>query len=109
MLYAALARSAVRPGRTSFYDEGSVAGRLRPGAVRSGDIYSLESRQEKTEVVEIRGSWLSPALLEALRARGVVAHPDRMYSVATSYVASKDSAKLGRIAAGRLRGRCCAI
>jgi hypothetical protein len=82
----------------AYYDEGSVAGRLRPGLVRSGDIYSLESWQEKTEVVEIRGSDLGPALRESLRGRGLVAHDDKLYSVATTaYVTGKESQKLGRI------------
>src|SRR5438105_3637162 len=36
----------------AFYNESSVAGRLRSGLIRSGDIYSLESWQENVEVVE---------------------------------------------------------
>src|SRR6266571_2273976 len=31
----------------AYYDESSVVGRLRPGLIRSGDIYNLESWQEK--------------------------------------------------------------
>jgi hypothetical protein len=80
----------------AYYDEKSVAGRLRPGLVRSGDIYSLESWQEKTEVVEIRGSNLSTVLQQSLRGRGIDAHADKLYSVATTaYLAASD--KLGRI------------
>lgn len=80
----------------AYYDEANVAGRLRPGLVRSGDIYSLESWQEKTEVVEIRGSNLSTVLQESLRGRGIDAHADKLYSVATTaYLAASD--KLGRI------------
>jgi hypothetical protein len=88
----------------AYYDEKSVAGRLRPGPVRSGDIYSLESWQEKTAVVQIRGSDLGPALREGLRVRGADAHPDRLYSIATTaYVAARESEKLGRIR-GRRQG-----
>lgn len=80
----------------AYYDERSVAGRLRPGPVRSGDIYNLESWQEKTEVVEILGSNLSAVLQEGLRGRGISAHADKLYSVATTaYLAASD--KLGRI------------
>ncbi len=43
----------------AFYPQDSVAGRLRPGAIRSGDIYSLESWQESVEVVDVHGSHLS--------------------------------------------------
>jgi hypothetical protein len=82
----------------AYYDERSVAGRLRPGIVRSGDIYSLESWQEKAAVVEIRGGDLGPALRESLRARGVEARPERLYTVATTaYIAEKESERLGRV------------
>jgi uncharacterized protein DUF3500/5'-nucleotidase-like protein len=82
----------------AYYPEGSVAGRLRPGLVRSGDIYSLESWQERAEVVSIRGANLSDALQQSLRGRGTATHADKIYSVATTeYVATKDSGKLGRI------------
>src|SRR5262249_16487413 len=46
----------------AYYDVNSVAGRLHPGVVRSGDIYTLESWQERVQVVEIRGSNLSATL-----------------------------------------------
>ena len=36
-----------------YYPEESVAGRLRPGPIRSGDIYTLESWQESVEVGEV--------------------------------------------------------
>jgi len=82
----------------SYYDESSVAGRLRPGLVRSGDIYSLESWQELVQVVEIRGSNLSTALMTKLRERGATPDPQKTYSVATtSYIANERSEKLGRI------------
>jgi Protein of unknown function (DUF3500) len=82
----------------SYYDESSVAGRLRPGLVRSGDIYSLESWQELAQVVEIRGSNLSTALMTKLRDRGDTPDPQKTYSVATtSYIANERSEKLGRI------------
>jgi hypothetical protein len=86
----------------AYYDVGSVAGRLRPGTIRSGDIYSLESWQENVEVVEVRGSNLSAALLAALREQGVELHSEKTYTVATTaYVAREDQEKLGRIDARR--------
>ncbi len=86
----------------AYYDEDSVAGRLRPGTVRSGDIYSLESWQEKATIVKIRGSDLGPALREGLRARGLDPHPEQLYSVATTaYVAARESEQLGRIQSRR--------
>jgi uncharacterized protein DUF3500 len=82
----------------AYYDESSVAGRLRPGLIRSGDIYSLESWQETAEVVEVRGSNLSATLLAALRERGIAPRDEEIYKVATTtYVASELREKLGRI------------
>jgi hypothetical protein len=86
----------------SYYNESSVAGRLRPGIIRSGDIYALESWQERSEVVEVRGSNLSTALLAGLRERGITPDLGKTYSVATTkYVADELSDKLGRIESRR--------
>src|SRR5215510_2329749 len=89
----------------SYYNESSVAGRLRPGLVRSGDIYSLESWQEIVEVVDVRGSNLSTALVTELRKRGITPDLQKTYSVATtSYVAHELGEKLGRIESRRRPG-----
>jgi len=86
----------------SYYDESSVAGRLRRGPIRSGDIYSLESWQEQTAVVEIRGSNLTTALLNTLRERGTTPDSGKLYAVATtSYVANQTGSQLGRIESRR--------
>jgi len=82
----------------AYYDVDSVAGRLRPGVVRSGDIYTLESWQENVTVVEIRGSSLSAELQAALRQRRLDFNPEKTYTVATTgYIAGEGSAKIGRI------------
>jgi hypothetical protein len=82
----------------AYYDEGSVAGRLRPGLIRSGDIYSLESWQEPAEVVEVRGSNLSTAMVTVLRQRGISPQSDKTYSVATTkYTATDLSEQIGRV------------
>lgn len=82
----------------AYYDESSVAGRLRPGLIRSGDIYSLESWQESVQVVEVRGSNLSATLLADLRKRGVAPDAAKTYTIATTtYAASDLTDKLGRI------------
>jgi len=86
----------------SYYNESSVAGRLRPGLIRSGDIYSLESWQERAEVVEVRGSNLSAALQSSLRERGIAPDLGKIYSVATTkYVVDELRQKLGRIESRR--------
>jgi hypothetical protein len=86
----------------AYYNEGSVAGRLRPGTIRSGDIYSLESWQEKAEVVEVRGSNLSATLLAGFRERRIVPDSGKTYTIATTMYASTElKEKLGRIDARR--------
>jgi len=82
----------------AYYDQSSIAGRLHPGMIHSGDIYSLESWQERVEVVEIRGSNLTAGLRES----GRISDLGKMYKVATTnFVASELSDKLGRIESRR--------
>ena len=82
----------------AYYDEDVVAGRLRKGVIRTGDIYSLESWQERVEVVTIRGANLSARLLAQLQKQRVVPDSNKTYKLATtSYLVSDDSEKLGRI------------
>ena len=66
----------------AYYPEDSVAGRLRPGQIRSGDIYSLESWQESVDVGDVHGSflrWTPVAKLASSEIDGT-----RMYKVATT-------------------------
>ncbi len=82
----------------AYYNESSVAGRLRPGLIRAGDIYSLESWQEMVEVVEVRGSNLGALLLDRFRRQGVAPNSEKTYAVATTtYSAGDGKRKLGRI------------
>ena len=82
----------------AYYNEKSVAGRLRPCMIRSGDIYSLESWQEAAAVAEVRGSNLGEALKSVLREDRVPLDPTKIYKVATTaYVVSDDHTRLGRI------------
>jgi hypothetical protein len=66
----------------AYYPEDSVAGRLRPGAIRSGDIYSLESWQEFVEVGDVHGSVLQWTPLAKLSQSAI--DGTRMYKVATT-------------------------
>jgi hypothetical protein len=82
----------------AYYDQSSVVGKLRPGPIRSGDIYTLESWQERVAVAEIRGSNLSAELVSQLQETGAPHDPTKTYRVATTdYIASELSEKIGRI------------
>jgi len=77
----------------AFYDLDSVAGRLRAGPVREGDLYALESWQDSTAVVEVKGATLRPALLASLRAAGKELDPRRTYAVATAWHVAQHEAQ----------------
>jgi hypothetical protein len=90
----------------AFYDLEAVAGRLRPGPIRTGDIYALESWKDSVALVEIKGADLGPGLLEQLRARGATLDLRRTYSVATTGYAVEESPQiLGRIQSRQDAGR----
>ena len=85
----------------AYYPDESIAGRLRPGVIRSGDIYSLESWQESAVVVDVHGSRLGQAMLADARVtrEGGGAAPDRArtYTIATTgYGASVLKDQVGR-------------
>jgi hypothetical protein len=86
-----------------YYPEESVAGRLRPGPIRSGDIYSLESWQEPVEVGDVHGSvlqWTPLAKLAQSEIDGT-----RMYKVATTrYGVGRLRDELGPVESPQPRG-----
>jgi hypothetical protein len=89
----------------AYYDRDGVAGRLRKGAIRSGDVYALESWQDTITVVEIAGRDLARELADALRFDGKSVAPEQLYTVATRTEDAGSSAhKLGRIASSRRAG-----
>jgi hypothetical protein len=83
----------------AYYHAESVAGRLRAGTIRTGDLYNLESWREHVSVVEVQGADLSPPLGQVLRGRGESVRQRHRYRIATtSYVAENLTATcLGRI------------
>jgi hypothetical protein len=81
-----------------FYPHSSVAGRLRPGVVRSGDIYSLESWQESVVIVDVHGSQLSPQMVAKLPSPEQGPDRAKTYTIATTAYAARDlTAQLGTI------------
>jgi hypothetical protein len=68
----------------AWYDAEAVAGRLRRGTIRAGDIYALESWQDEVVVSEIRGANLARGLVDRLREAGTPVEPARHYTVATT-------------------------
>lgn len=81
----------------AYYEINSVAGRLRAGQIRSGDIYSLESWQDTAEVVEIRGMKLSALVLNVLKAQGIAPDRDKIYRIVVPTFVANTPDQLGRI------------
>ncbi len=74
----------------AYYHAESVAGPLRAGTIRTGDLYNLESWRNRVSVVEVEGAGLSEVLMKALRARGDAVQSRSTYRIATtSYVADE--------------------
>lgn len=89
----------------AYYDPDSVAGHLRAGPIRTGDIYTLESWQDRVAVVEVKGGDLSSVLVHQLRSRGGEPSAERVYSVATSgYVADELGERIGPVLSSRSEG-----
>lgn len=83
----------------AYYAPQSVAGRLRAGPIRTGDIYTLECWQDSVTVVEVKGARLAPAFVEELRGRGTDPDPGRVYTIATTGHVARELApeRLGRV------------
>ena len=74
----------------AFYDLGSAVGRIRPGVVRTGDIYTAESWENKIMHVNLKGADITGEFKAQLDAQAVTLHPERVYSLAvTDYVAEE--------------------
>jgi len=86
-----------------YYPEESVAGRLRPGPIRSGDIYTLESWQESVEVGEVHGSAVQKTPLATLAQPAI--DGTKMYKIATTrYGVGRLRDELGSIESPQPRG-----
>ena len=86
-----------------YYPVESVAGRLRPGPIRSGDIFTLESWQESVDVGDVHGSVMQWTPLAKLTESGVDA--TKTYKVATTrYGVGRLRDELGPVDAPQPRG-----
>lgn len=92
-----------------YYPPDAVVGRLRAGPVRTGDLYTAESWQDRMMVVEVKGAELAPERAAQLKALGTAPQASSTYRIATTrYVVEEQADEhLGRLArkhpAGLLR------
>ncbi len=72
------------------YPAVGVAGRLRAGPIRTGDLYTLENWRDRLAVVEVKGANLAEPMRNALRSRGSAVQLRNTYRIATvRYVADQ--------------------
>jgi 2',3'-cyclic-nucleotide 2'-phosphodiesterase (5'-nucleotidase family) len=72
------------------YPAVGVAGRLRAGPIRTGDLYTLENWRDRLAVVEVKGANLADPMRTELRSRGSAVQLRRTYRIATvRYVADE--------------------
>ncbi len=75
----------------AYYDRDTVAGRLRSGVIRTGDVYNLESWIHSVSAVSVKGSRLSGKMGAELARRGVRLEPEKTYSIATTNDLAEES------------------
>lgn len=74
----------------AYYPSASVVGKIRPGTIRTGDLYNAESWIDETANVSVKGDELSGVFLEQLKDRGTSISPQRVYTIATTTYVAKD-------------------
>ncbi len=79
----------------AYYPEVTVAGRLRAGDVRTGDVYNLESWVNDIEVMEVLGKDFAPPLRASLEARGESIADQKTYRVATTDWVASNTEEMG--------------
>jgi hypothetical protein len=88
------------------YPAASVAGRLRAGVIRTGDVWTAENWRDNLVVCEVRGADMAPALRNRMSLRGSSPQAHRTYRIATTgYVAANTAQMwLGRLSGSRNEG-----
>jgi hypothetical protein len=79
----------------AYYPFESAVGHLRPGIVRTGDIYTLESWQDRIVTAPVRGDRIAGPLREELERAGGLPAADRTCTLATTAHAAREVAPGG--------------
>ncbi|MGD8375675.1 MAG: DUF3500 domain-containing protein [Acidobacteriota bacterium] len=79
----------------AYYPTESAVGRLRPGIVRTGDIYTLESWQDRIVTAPVRGDGIAGPLREELERAGGLPAAGRTCALATTAHAAREVAPGG--------------
>lgn len=88
------------------YPAASVAGRLRAGLIRTGDVWTVENWMDKLVVCEVRGADMAPALRNRMSLRESSPQAHRTYRIATTGDVAANAAemRIGRLGNSRNRG-----
>jgi hypothetical protein len=85
------------------YPPFSLAGRLRAGTIRTGDIWAAENWVDDLVVCDVKGAEIAQGLAELMRSRGDSPQAYSTYRVATTgYVAANEAeSRIGRVSNSR--------
>jgi hypothetical protein len=85
------------------YPAYSLAGRLRAGMIRTGDIWAAENWVDDLVVCEAMGADIAPGLGKLMRSRGSSPQAHRTYRIATTgdVAANAAESRIGRVSNSR--------
>jgi hypothetical protein len=85
------------------YPSFSVAGRLRAGTIKTGDIWAAENWVDDLIVCEVTGADIAPGLYSSMSARGNSPRAHRTYRIATTgnVAANAAESRIGRVSNSR--------
>jgi hypothetical protein len=84
----------------------SLAGRLRAGTIRTGDIWAAENWRDDLVVCELKGADIGAGLAASMRSQGATPQAQKTYRIATTgnVAANAAQAGIGRVSTSRNLG-----
>lgn len=87
----------------AYYPESEVAGRLRAGTIRSGDIYALENWGNRVAVMEVAGSGLPESMRTDMTMRAETISDTTRYRIAVPDYVARNTQEMGFVGGALLR------
>jgi hypothetical protein len=87
----------------AYYPSFSLAGRLRAGTIRTGDVWAAENWVDDLVTCEVMGADIAPGLAHLMSSRGQTPQAQRTYRIATTgnVAANAAESRIGRVSNSR--------